>query len=313
MDPLPLFFALGLLARVARSDLRVPEALYEALSLVLLLSIGLKGGVELARQPVATYLPHILAALLLGFTLPLVAYPVLRRVGRMGVADAASIAAHYGSVSVVTFAAARAFMERRGWAVEGVLTLMLVLMEVPGILCGIVLARRFGSEDPGARARDWLVELLTGRSVVLLLGGLAIGWLSGEQKLAPAGVLFFGLFKGLLAVFLLEMGLVVGGRLRTLREAGPFLVAFGVGMPLVGASLGLCAGSLLHLSKGGAAVLATLCASASYIAAPAALRVAVPSANPALSLGAALGITFPFNLLVGIPLYAAAAERFFAR
>lgn len=309
MDPLPLFFALGLLARLARSDLRVPEAVYEALSIVLLLSIGLKGGIELAKQPISAFVPHIGAAISLGLAIPLIAYPILRKAGRMAVDDAASIAAHYGSVSVVTFAAALAFIERQGLAVEGVLTLMLVLMEVPGILCGIVLARRFAPEKPRDAARDWLIELFTGRSVVLLLGGLLIGWIAGSEQLAPVTVLFFGLFKGLLAVFLLEMGLVVGGRFRTLRDAGAFIAVFGVAMPLIGATLGLGAGWALGLSTGGGAVLMTLCASASYIAAPAAIRVAIPGANPALSLGASLGITFPFNLLVGIPLYFAAAAR----
>lgn len=307
LDPVVLFFVLGVAAKLARSDLRLPEALYEALAIYLLLAIGLKGGVELARQPALAVLPHALAAIALGAAIPLLLYPVLRSVGRLPSADSASIAAHYGSVSVVTFAVATSLLIAAGIPSEPHMPLLVALMEAPGIVVGIVLARRFGGAAGAARvAVNWGVlahEVLAGKSVLLLLGGLLIGFVAGPDGLAQIEPLFFGLFKGVLALFLLEMGLVAGGRIAELKRAGAFLVVFGLAAPLVLGVLGALVGRLLGMSLGGTALLATLAASASYIAAPTAMRVAVPEANPALSIGVALGVTFPFNITVGIPLY----------
>lgn len=306
VDAVVLFFLLGVVARLARSDLRLPEALYETLSIYLLLAIGLKGGVELARQPMAGVLPSAAAAIALGAAIPLLLYPVLRAVGRLSVADSASIAAHYGSVSVVTFAVGTSLLLQAGIATEPHMPLLVALMEAPGIVVGIVLARALASRQERDRPPlQWGTlthEVLFGKSVVLLLGGLVIGTVAGEA-LAPVEPLFFGLFKGVLALFLLEMGLVAGGRLADLRRAGVFLVGFGIAAPLVLGLLGAVVGHLLGLSLGGTTLLATLAASASYIAAPTAMRVAVPEANPALSIGVVLGVTFPFNITLGIPLY----------
>ena len=306
-DAVVLFFLLGVVARLAKSDLRLPEALYETLSIFLLLAIGLKGGVELAKQPIASVLPPAIAAILLGTAIPLLLYPVLRHVGRLAVVDAASIAAHYGSVSVVTFAVAVSLLAQRGIASEPHMPLLVALMEAPGIVVGIVLARVLGRSASGPRTPlHWgalVHEVLFGKSVLLLLGGLIIGAVAGPQALAPIEPLFFGLFKGVLALFLLEMGLVAGGRIGDLKRAGPFLLAFGIGAPLVLGALGALVGHAIALSTGGTALLAALAASASYIAAPTAMRIAVPEANPALSIGVALGITFPFNIFVGIPVY----------
>ncbi len=298
MDPVVLFFLLGLIARIAKSDLRLPEALYEALAIYLLLAIGLKGGVQLAQQPLATVLPQALAAIALGAAIPLLLFPLLRL--KLARADAASIAAHYGSVSVVTFAVATSFLTARSIDAESHMPLIVALMEAPGIVVGIVLARAGGGGRIawGAFAH----EVVFGKSV-LLLGGLAIGAIVGPEGAQPIAPLFTDLFKGVLALFLLEMGLVAGGRIGDLRRAGPFLLGFGIGAPLVLALIGAVVGHLIGLSSGGTALLATLAASASYIAAPTAMRIAVPEANPALSIGVALGITFPFNIFVGIPLY----------
>jgi hypothetical protein len=307
LDPVVLFFVLGVAARLAKSDLRLPEALYEALAIYLLLAIGLKGGVELARQPALSVLPHALAAIALGAAIPLLLYPVLRVLGRLSAADSASIAAHYGSVSVVTFAVATSVLRAAGISSEPHMPLLVALMEAPGIVVGIVLARRFGaSAGATPHATQWGVlahEVLFGKSVVLLAGGLLIGYIAGPQGIAPIEPLFFGLFKGVLALFLLEMGLVAGARIGELKRAGAFLVVFGVAAPVALGLLGAVVGHLLGLSLGGTALLATLAASASYIAAPTAMRVAVPEANPALSIGVALGVTFPFNITLGIPLY----------
>jgi hypothetical protein len=307
IDPVVLFFVLGVVARLARSDLRLPEALYETLSVYLLLAIGLKGGAELARQSIGEIAPVALAGIALSATLPLLAYPVLRGLGRLARPDAASIAAHYGSVSVVTFAVAQSVLARAGVAVEPQMAVLVALMEAPGIVVGILLAKR---DDLGAVGWGRLAhETLFGKAVYLLLGGLLIGALAGPQGLEPVRPLFGDLFKGVLCLFLLEMGLVAGSRLAELRRAGPFLVAFGLCVPIVFAAIGLATGRALGLSIGGCAILATLCASASYIAAPTAMRIAVPQANPALSIGAALGVTFPFNVTLGVPLYLWAAQR----
>ena len=306
MDPVVLFFVLGVVARLARSELRLPESLYEALSIYLLLAIGLKGGMELSQQPALQVLPQIAAGIALGLLIPLIAYPLLRGLVRLARPDAASIAAHYGSVSVVTFAVAQNLLLQNDIVFETWLPLMVAVMEAPGIIMGILLARmdRLREVRWGTLAH----EVFMGKSVVLLLGGLIIGAVAGRDGLEPLLPTYMGLFKGLLALFLLEMGLVAGGRLGDIRRAGPRLIAFGIVAPLLFALLGTATGLLMGLSVGGVTIMAALAASASYIAAPTAMRVAVPEANPALSIGVALGVTFPFNIVIGIPLYLWLAE-----
>ena len=300
LDPVILFFVLGVLSGVARADLRLPAAIYEFVSTVLLLAIGLKGGVELARDTDGLPLAELGGVLLLGFVLPLPAFALARFVGRLPRADAASLAAHYGSVSVGTFAVVMGYLATRGISFESRAPVWVVMLEVPAILVGILLARGLSGNVAWSHL---LRELLLGRSIVLLLGGLAIGWLAGPEGTASIQPLFFGLFKGILALFLLEMGLIAAAQLPTLRRYGLFIVAYGIAVPVTFAMVGAGLGSLIGLSLGGVTVLATLAASASYIAAPAAFRTAVPEANPALSLTAALAVTFPFNIVVGIPLY----------
>lgn len=299
-EPVVLFFVLGLVAGLLRSDLRIPGVLYESLSIFLLLAIGLKGGVELSRYALVDVVVPAMVVVLVGALIPLAAFPVLRGIGKLSRADSGSIAAHYGSVSVVTFAVGTTFLSRVGHDSEGFMTVLLVLLEFPALVIGVLLAR---SGEPGVPWGRVLHEVLAGKSLVLLLGGLVIGWIAGPAGSESIAPVFFTLFKGLLAFFLLEMGLVAASRVDDLRRAGLFLLAFATLMPLASAALGLAAGLLLGLSVGGTTLLATLYASASYIAAPATMRLAVPEANPALSIGAALGITFPFNLIVGIPLY----------
>ena len=300
LDPVIWFFVLGLVAGIARADLRLPSAIYDFVSTLLLLAIGLKGGVELARDGGGLPLSELGGILLLGFLLPLPAYAAARGIGRLGRADAASLAAHYGSVSVGTYAVVIGYLATRGIAFEARAPVWVVLLEVPAIVAGILLARGLSRKLAWGRL---LRELFLGRSVVLLLGGLAIGWIAGPDGTAPIQPLFFDLFKGILALFLLEMGLIAAAQLPTLRRHGVFIVAFGLLAPLAFAVVGALLGRVLGLSPGGVTVLATLAASASYIAAPAAIRTAVPEANPALSLTASLAVTFPFNIIVGIPLY----------
>lgn len=307
IEPVILFFLLGVLAGLMRSDLKIPSVLYESLSIFLLLAIGLKGGIELAKYPLSGIAGPALVVLLAAMLIPLTGFVLLHRVGGMARADAASIAAHYGSVSVVTFAVAASFLARAGETAEGYLVVFLVLLEFPALMLGVILARRSGAQT---RWGPMLHEVFSGKSIVLLIGGLVIGWIAGAEGIKPLDRLFIDLFKGVLAFFLLEMGLVVASRLGDLRRAGPFLLGFAIIMPLGAAALGILTASLIGLSVGGAALLATLYASASYIAAPAAMRIAIPEANPALSIGAVLGITFPFNVVIGIPLYHGMAVRF---
>ena len=309
IDVVVLFFALGVFARLVKSDLRLPEALYETLAIYLLLAIGLKGGIELSKQPLATLAPQVLGCIALGFAIPVVLYPLLRAL-RLGGADAAALGAHYGSVSVVTFAVASAELARRGIETESHAALWVAVMEAPGLVAGILLAR-WSQRGSGGSARwgELAHEVLFGKSVLLLGGGLLIGALAGEAGTAPIKAVFIDPFKGVLALFLLELGMVAGGRLVEVRRLGAVVLVVGLGVPpllaLAGAGLGLALG----LSSGGIALLATLAASASYIAAPTAMRIAVPQANAALSITAALGITFPFNVVLGIPMYIALAQR----
>lgn len=276
-------------------------AIYEALSIYLLLAIGLHGGVKLAESELVPLILPGLAVLTVGALIPLLAFPVLRWLGHMPRADSASIAAHYGSVSVVTFSVAVAFLAARGIDYEGHMVVFLVLLEMPALVIGILLAR-MGTKGPVQWGKT-MHEVFFGKSIFLLAGGLVIGFVAGPELMDPLEPMFFDLFKGVLALFLLEMGLVASSRIAEVRQYGLFLVVFAIVMPVVSAILGILLGWGLGMSLGGTLLLATLYASASYIAAPAAMRIAVPKANPALSIGASLGVTFPFNIFLGVPLY----------
>lgn len=304
-DPVILFFILGLTAGLCRSDLKIPGVLYESLSIVLLLAIGLKGGVALAKHNPAELFVPILVVTVAATLVPIIAFTIATYIGRYGRADAGALAAHYGSVSVVTFAVGSSFLMRQSESFEGFISVFLVILEIPGLLIGVALARWASTQT---RWANLIHEIITGKSILLLVGGMAIGYFCGEDGSASIAPLFFGLFKGLLAIFLLEMGLVTAGRIADIKKSGIFLIGFGIVMPLLGATIGVLTGMSLNLSVGGATLLATLFASASYIAAPAAIRMAVPEANPSLSIGASLGVTFPFNITIGIPLYYAVSQ-----
>lgn len=301
LSPIILAFALGVIASLVRSDLRLPESLYNALSIYLLLAIGLKGGVELNKTPLGEFVWPALLTLLLGLLTPIIAYNVLRRLGRFDRVNAAAVAAHYGSVSAVTFIVAVTFGTMTGVPAEGFMPALVAILEVPAIVVALMIAF-----VRGERAGSWqeaLHEVLAGRSVILLLGGLLIGLAVGEAGFEPVAPFFVSGFKGALTLFLLEMGIVAARRLKDLRKVGTFLVAFGILLPIFHGLLAVWLGSLSGLSVGGSAVLGAMVSSASYIAAPAAVRIALPEANPTYYLTASLGITFPFNLTFGIPLY----------
>lgn len=300
IDPVILFFVLGLTASLLRSDLKIPAQIYELLSIVLLLTIGMKGGVELARQPFFDLASQISIVLLAGIIIPVLLFPILYYVGNFKRPDAASIAAHYGSVSVGTFAVVIAFMESNQIDYETHMAVFVVVLEIPAIIVGILLARGIRKETQWKKIGH---EVFLGKGVLLLLGGLAIGWLAGPEGIQKIKPLFFDLFTGILALFLLEMGLITGKQLGGLKTYGGFLIVFGLATPVTLSIIGIYIGEFIGLGVGGATILGTLLASASYIAVPAAMRISVPQANPGLSLTASLGITFPFNVIIGIPLY----------
>lgn len=310
LSPVALAFALGMFARVIKSEFSLPRDVYAALSVFLLFSLGLKGGVELGHADLSVVAWPALVTLALGCLTPLSAYAVLRGLGRFSVSDAAGIAAHYGSVSAVTSIAAVTFARGMNAEPEGFMPTLLTLLESPGIHIALAIGA-LKTAKPGQSAKAVLHEVLTGRSMVLLVGGLVVGLLMGEQHWASIEGFFDtrgAIFKGALTLFLLEMGVVAGSRLSDLKRVGPFLLGFGVLMPVVHGVLGAWLGTLAGLSVGGATVLAAMAASASYIAAPPAVRMTLPEANPTYYLTASLVITFPFNLLVGIPLYFKAAQ-----
>ena len=316
LSPLPLAFALGAFARAIRSDLRIPRDAYQILAIYLLLAIGLKGGVELSQAHLDALKGPAAATLFLGFLTPVLAWGVLRLSRRFTPEDCAAIAAHYGSVSAVTFFAALQFVERMGSPAEPFMTTLLTLLESPGIqvalAIGLLTRRRPATaEVMSGRSRllGALHELATGRTLLLLVGGLVLGAIIGESGYQPIRGFFEGGFKGALMIFLLEMGMVAAERASSLRAVGGFLCAFAVGVPLVHGTLGVLLGHAAGLSVGGSTVLGAMAASASYIAAPPATQATLPEANPTLSLTAALGITFPFNLMVGIPLFFSLAQR----
>lgn len=305
LSPIALAFALGVFAKLVRSEFQLPKDVYMGISIYLLLALGLHGGAELAHAPLATIAWPAVVTILLGLVTPVTSYLVLRRIGRFGVQDAAGIAAHYGSVSAVTFIAAQQFAQAMGAAPEAFMPTLLTLLESPGIH----LALAIGAINAGAAGRplkETLHEVLTGRTMILLVGGLLVGFSMGDknwQGIAPFFDTQGAAFKGALVIFLLEMGVVAGSRLSDLTKAGPFLLAFGTVVPLLHGALGAALGSAAGLGPGGATVLAAMAASASYIAAPPAVRLTLPEANPTYYLTSALAITFPFNILVGIPIY----------
>ena len=315
LSPVVLFFALGAAAAFARSDLSVPESFAKAMSLYLMAAIGLKGGVQVAEAGfTADMLAAAVAGIALSVLLPLPAFAALRRFGRLDPVNAGAVAAHYGSVSVVTFVAGVELLAAGGLQPAGHMVAVLALMETPAIVVGLLLARRGGDgggvAGVGARTGgDLLHEALLNGSVVLLMGSFAIGLACGKDGVAPIAPVFDTAFRGVLCLFLLDMGLVAARRLRDARALTPRLAALAVLLPVVNGTAGVLVAGLAGLDTASAAALGVLAGSASYIAVPAAMRLALPQADPGLYLAMSLAVTFPFNLAVGIPLYAILATR----
>lgn len=302
LSPVILFFVLGALAAAARSDLSVPEPLAKSLSLYLMAAIGLKGGVQVAQAGLSPQLLQVSAAgMALSFALPLLAFALLRALARLDRLNAGAVAAHYGSVSIVTFVTASDALTRAGMAPAGYMVAVMALMETPAVITGLLLARGSGTLSGGQRGK-LLREVLLNGSVVLLLGSFLIGLAIGKERFDPIAPVFVTGFTGLLCLFLLDMGLIAMRRLRESRALNWPMVMLGIAIPVLNGAIGLGVAALLGLDPGTGAALAMLAASASYIAVPAAVRLALPDADPGIYLSMSLAVSFPFNILVGIPL-----------
>lgn len=307
LSPVILFFILGALAAFARSDLAVPEAISKGISLYLMAAIGLKGGILVAESGFTIdLLLAALAGLFLSVTIPFIAFFILRSFGRLNAKNAGAVAAHYGSVSVVTFVTGQEVLTSSGLAPAGYMVAVLALMETPAIIVGLFLAHRYtASPSIGSQTSsgELLHETLLNGSVVLLTGSFIIGMLIGKDGFTSVAPVFEAGFRGMLCFFLLDMGLIAARKLREARSLTLRLVFLGVLFPLVNGMVGILIGQLIGLDVGSTVALAILAASASYIAVPAAMRLALPEADSGLYLSMSLAVTFPFNIIIGIPLF----------
>ena len=309
LQPIVLAFVLGAIAGFVKSELELPEAVIKLLSIYLLFSLGLSGGRELARADAGDVAPLIGITLLMTIAIPSLAYVVTRRLGGFDISNAAAIAAHYGSVSTATFFASMSFAAAMGTPAEGTMAAMVALMEF-GVIFSLVLARvAMGRQGGGGvRAGELLLSVVRGRGILLLLGGMAIGALATEKQWTQISPFYEGLFRGMLMLFLLEMGITAARQISAFRQVGVFMAGFGVSMPLLHGLVGVTLAHAVGVGVGGAFVFGAICASASFIDAPAACRASLPEANPGIYLTASLGVTLPFNLMVGIPVYYAYAR-----
>ena len=296
-----LVFILGFVAARYKTDIRIPDPVYQIISVYLLFGIGLKGGVSLTHASVSGIIKPIIATLILGCLIPSLAYLTLKLIKNINQVDRGAIAAHYGSTSLVTFTAALVYLDNSKVSYEGFATALLTIMEIPGIIVGIFLATRHLNKDLAWSAS--LKEILLGKTIILLVGGLIVGAISGDAGYAKVEPFFVNLLPGILALFLMHLGYLAGSRIQVIKESGAKLFGFALIFPLFAGALGVIGGELAGLSVGGATILGVLSASASYIAAPAAVGIALPEANPSLSITASLGVTFPLNLTLGIPFY----------
>ncbi|WP_237216510.1 sodium-dependent bicarbonate transport family permease [Falsiroseomonas oryziterrae] len=302
LSPIVLAFVLGAVAGFIRSELELPDAVLKLLSIYLLLSIGLTGGRELAQVKLADVAALFVVAAALTVTLPVVTYLVLRRIGGFDISNAAAVAAHYGSVSTVTFFAAVAFARAANTPSEGYLTAVVAIMEFAVVLSLAIARFAMGRAAGNFRFGELLLDTLRGRGILLLSGGMLIGYVATDADWRRIAPFYEGLFRGFLMLFLLEMGMTAARQIRQFAQVGVFMTGFAILAPIFFGTLGVYAGWAVGLSLGGAFVLGAITASASYIDAPAACRAALPDASPGIYLTASLGVTFPFNLLVNLPL-----------
>jgi hypothetical protein len=304
-----LCFFLGMAAVFCKSPLHFPSGVHDFFAVYLLFALGLKGGVQLSRMPLSVMLWPAIGTLAIAVITPLHSFVFARFFGRMERHQAAALAAHYGSVSVVTFMAAQHYTEMLGLGSHPMMTVLTVLLEVPAIIIALALAQ---PSDGTGNLGPAVAKVLRSKSVVLLLGGVLVGYLGGAESFQKVKMFFQEPFYGFLSFFLLEMGVIAAERLSDLRRFGRFIVIFGTVVPMLHGALGVCVGWLVGMDIGSTVVLAALAASASYIAAPAAVRMVLPHLSPTMYLASSLGVTFPFNIAIGLGLYHALALRIFS-
>jgi len=309
LSPMILFFLLGIIAVLVNSDLKVPTALYTGYTMIILFTIGIKGGIELRNVSFGEMIPTIIAAVFLSILMLFISLLILYKMFKYSFVDSIAIAAHYGSVSAVTFIAGLAFLDKFGVEYESYMSAVLVIMEGPAIILAIIIYKLHVSKQgekithPDASIKHVIKEAFFGKSIFLLLGGIFIGLVAHKEGLVKIQPLFGDLFYGILCVFLLHMGMVATLSINKMKNIKLVSFLFAFILPLIGGGVGVLTGSIIGLSVGGSTILAVLTGSASYIAAPAAIEQAIPKANSGLSLGSALGLTLPFNLILGIPFY----------
>jgi uncharacterized protein len=304
LQPIVLAFLLGTIAGAVKSELELPEPVVKLLAIYLLFSLGLTGGRELASANMREVWPLLGITLLMTFGIPTLAYTLTRRLGKMDISNAAAIAAHYGSVSTATFFASMSFATAMGTPAEGYMAAMVALMEF-GVIYALLMARvALGlQEKRGLRAGELFLSVIRGRGILLLVGGMAIGYMATDTQWGQIAPFYQSLFRGMLMLFLLEMGITAVRQMAAFRQVGLFMSAFAVLMPVFNGLLGVTLASAAGLGVGGSFVFGAICASASFIDAPAACRASLPQAHPGIYLTSALGITLPFNLLIGLPMY----------
>lgn len=315
LSPAILFFVLGIIAGIIKSDLDVPESISRYLSIYLMMAIGFKGGVAIAETAEfnAEVYATIAAGLIIGFLQPFLGFALLRATTKIDSPTAAAIAAHYGSISMVTFVTASSFLQANEVVYAGYIVAVLALMEAPAILSGLFIAHRTAPEtiEAAEKATPKLSrEIFTNGAILLLTGSFVVGWMTGTSGMAKMEGFLVEPFQGILALFLLDMGLLVSRQLHHLKEFTFGLVAFGIYMPLIGAGVGLGCAIVIGLDVGTGMLFMVLAASASYIAVPAAMRLALPQAKAAIYVPMSLAITFPFNIALGIPLYYSLAQHY---
>lgn len=304
LQPIVLAFLLGTLAGAVKSELELPEAVVKLLAIYLLFSLGITGGRELAKAEMDSLWPLVGITVLMTFGIPTLAYFVTHRLGRMDISNSAAIAAHYGSVSTATFFASMSFATAMGTPAEGYMAAMVALMEF-GVIYSLVIARvAMGrTKDGGVQTSELFLSVIRGRGILLLVGGMIIGYIATDKQWQQISPFYEGLFRGMLMLFLLEMGITASRQIKAFRQVGVFMAGFGVLMPVLHGLVGVSLGHAAGLTVGGAFVFGAICASASFIDAPAACRASLPDANPGIYLTSSLGVTLPFNLLLGLPLY----------
>lgn len=304
LQPIVLAFLLGTIAGAVKSELELPEAVVKLLAIYLLFSLGITGGRELAKAEMGSLWPLLGITMTMTFAIPTLAYLVTRRLGRMDISNSAAIAAHYGSVSTATFFASMSFATAMGTPAEGYMAAMVAVMEF-GVIYSLVIARiAMGrSKNGGVQATELFLSVIRGRGILLLVGGMLIGYIATDKQWQQIAPFYEGLFRGMLMLFLLEMGITAARQIKAFRQVGVFMAGFGVVMPLLHGLVGVSLGHAAGLTVGGAFVFGAICASASFIDAPAACRASLPEANPGIYLTSSLGVTLPFNLLIGLPLY----------